>query len=49
MDATFNQDNNSWYFRQGPHMPIFTQIDLGDRHVILDVDPYGAITGIRVE
>lgn len=49
MDATYNQDTNSWYFRHGTHMPIFNEIDLGDRHVVLDVDPYGAVTGIRVE
>lgn len=48
IDATFEPSDGSFYFRQGPWMPIFNTIDLGNRTVTLDIDPNGHITGIKV-
>lgn len=48
LDATWDQDADAWYFSQGRTLPAFNTIDLGTRHVVLDIDPYGRIQGVEV-
>lgn len=48
LDANWDQPTDTWYFSQGREAPIVNTIDLGGRHVRMDVDPYGRIIGIEV-
>jgi hypothetical protein len=41
LDATWDQNTDAYYFSQGSKsMPVVKTIDLGARHVLIDVDPY---------
>ena len=47
--ATYDPEADAYYFRtEASTPPSVKQIDLGERTVVLDVDPYGKIIGIEV-
>lgn len=48
LDATWDQETDAYYFAQGRQWPVAKTIDLGTRHVLLDIDPYGHIQGVEV-
>lgn len=46
--ATYDETVDAYYFRAECQYPSVKQIDLGTRHVVLDVDSYGRIIGVEV-
>lgn len=49
MNASFDKETGSYYFNAGDdHPPITKTIELGSRHVLLDVDIFGNICGVEI-
>lgn len=47
--ASYDTEADAYYFRaEASTPPSVKQINLGERTVMLDVDPYGKIIGVEV-